>query len=162
MTVHKVRVHVRVFGRTRYEHRHPINTVFPVVCRARNGSVLGIFVAVVIFKHSEIRKLVQQFIQRRIVRSVMLGGVHLMQLIVGVMLPDLEEIPREHIKEQVQRRFAGHGIHLILENAGQSPVLRSIRRHLYLSRDAVRDVTDELQEFRVRILVPFVLRDKFA
>ena len=85
-----------------------------------------------------------------------------MQLAVGVMFPHFEEIPRQHIQKQVEGRFASHRIHLVFEYARKAPVFRGICRHLDFSGDTVRDMTDELQEFRVRILVPLVLRDKLT
>ena len=54
------------------------------------------------------------------------------------------------------------GIHLILEDAGQAPVFGGFGGHLYLAGDAVGDVTQELDKFRVRVLVAKVLGDKLV
>ena len=90
----------------------------------------------------------------------MLFRIHLMKLRIGVVLADPEEVPRQHVQQEVQRGLPGHGIHLILEDAREAPVLGGVRVHLDLSGDAVRDVTDEFQQLGIGILIPFVLGDK--
>ena len=76
------------------------------------------------------------------------------------MLAYLEEVPREHVQKEIQGGLAGYGIHLVLEDAGKAPVFGGFGRHLDLSGDAVRDVADEFQQFRIRVLVAQVLGDK--
>ena len=85
-----------------------------------------------------------------------------MQFGIAVMLSHFEEVAGKHIQEQIQRGLAGSGIHLVLEDAGKAPILWGIGVHLDFSRDTIRDMTDEFQQFRVRVFVAFVLRDKLG
>ena len=62
MTVHKVGVHIRVFGRTRYKHRHPINAVLAIKSTSQNRTLFRVVVAVVILQHPKVSQLVQQFV----------------------------------------------------------------------------------------------------
>ena len=119
-------------------------------------------VAVVVLQHAEISKLIQQFVEALVVGRVVFLGVQRMQLGVGVVLAHLEEIAGQQVEQQVQRRFARRGIHLVLEDAGQAPVFRCVGGHLNLAGHAVGDVADKLQEFGVGILVAFVLGDKLG
>ena len=66
-----------------------------------------------------------------------------MELSITVMLSHLEEIAREHVEEQIQRGLSGYSVHLILEDAGETPIFGGIGSHLDFTGDAVRDVTDE-------------------
>ena len=77
------------------------------------------------------------------------------------MLAHLERIARQHVQEQVQRGFAGDGVHLVLEDAGQAPVLRCLRGHFDFTGNAVRDVADQLDELGIGVFVSKVLGDKF-
>ena len=74
-----------------------------------------------------------------------------------MMLTDLEEIAGKHVQQQVERGFAGHCIHFILEDAGQPPVFRGVGIHLDLAGNTVGNVTDEFQQFGVRVFVSLVL-----
>ena len=62
-----------------------------------------------------------------------------------MMLTDLEEIAGKHVQQQVERGFAGHCIHFILEDAGKPPVFRGVGIHLDLAGNTVGDVTDEFK-----------------
>ena len=162
MTVHQFGVHVGIFGTTGNEHRHPVYSVLAVECRSFVRSLtVGVMVAIVILQHTEIRQLVQQLIERLVVRRVVPLGVHLVQLRVRVVLANLKEITGQHVQQQVQRRFSCHSVHLILKDTSETPVFRGIGGHLDLTGNTVRDVTDELQQLWIRVLVPFVLRHKF-
>ena len=92
----------------------------------------------------------------------MLLGVQLMQFGIAVMLSHFEEVARKHIQEQIQRGLPSGGIHLVLEDAGETPILWGIGVHLDFSGNTVRDVTDKFQQFRVRVFVAFVLGDKLS
>ena len=162
MSVHQIRIHVGVFGGAGDEHRDPVDAVFALISRAGDGTVIRVFVAIVILEHAEIGKLVEQFVERGVVRGIVLLGVPLMEGLIRMVLTDLEEILRKHIQQEIQGSFAGHGVHLIFEDAGEAPVFRGVRVHLDLAGDAVSDVADEFQEFRVRVLVSLVLRDEFG
>ena len=74
----------------------------------------------------------------------MFFSVPLVEFRVCVMLSYFEEVAWEHVQEQIQRGFAGYGVHFILKDAGEAPILRGVGRHLDFSGNAVRDVTDEL------------------
>ncbi len=160
MAVHQVGVHVRVFGGTRHEERNPVDTVFPVVRRTGNRAVLGVFVAVVVFDHAEIRQLVEQFIERCVIRRVMLFSIPLMEKRIRPVFADFQELFGQHVQQQVQSRFTGRGVHLILKDAGQAPVFRGVRGHLDLAGHTVGDVAHELEEFGIRVLVALVLGDE--
>ena len=78
------------------------------------------------------------------------------------MLAHLEGVAWKHREHQVESGLALDGIHLILEDAGQAPVFGGFGGHLYLAGDAVGDVTQELDEFRVGVLVAKVLGNKLS
>ena len=160
MLVHELDVHVGVLGRSRDEHRHPVDAVLPVETGAGHGAFLRVLVAVVILQHAEVGELVQQFVEGLVVRGVMLLRIHLMQFRIGVVLAHAEEVPGQHVQQEIQRGLPGHGVHLVLEDAREAPVLGGVGVHLDLSGDAVRDVADEFQELGIGILIPFVLGDK--
>ena len=162
MLVHEFHVHVGIFGAARYKHRHPVDTGVALERCASHRTFLSVFVAIVILQHPEIGQLVQELVKRSIVRRVMLLGIPLVKLSVSMMFAHFEEVAGKHIEEQIQRGLAGHGVHLILEDASQSPILGGVSSHLDLSRDAVGDVSDEFQEFQVRVFVAFVLGDKLG
>ena len=79
VAVHKLRVHVGVLGGAGNEHRDPVDTVLTVVCGSGDGTVIRVLVAIVVLEHSEIGKLVQQIVEGLVVRSVVLGGIPLVQ-----------------------------------------------------------------------------------
>ena len=160
MLVHEFHIHVRVLGAAGNEHGHPIDAVLALVGRSGHGAVLGIFVPVVILQHTEVGQFVQQGIEIRLGGSIMVLAVEFMELVPGPVLADFDGVSRQHVQEEVQGSFPGDGIHLIFEDAGKAPVLRGFRRHLDLARDPVRDMAHELDEFRVRVLVPKVLGDE--
>ena len=63
MLVHKGRVHVGVLGTARHKHRNPVNAVFPIVSGAGNGTLGGVFVAVIVLEHSKIGQFVEQVVK---------------------------------------------------------------------------------------------------
>ena len=169
MTIHQFGVHVGVLGTSRHKHRHPIHPLLPreigpfiVHCPLSIVQFHGILIPVVVLEHTEIREFVEQVVQTLVVRRIVLLGVHLVQLRVGVVLANLEEIAGQHVQQQIQRCLTRCGIHFVLEYARQAPVLRSIGGHLDFTGHSVRHVTNELQQFRIRILVAPVLRDKLV
>ena len=119
-------------------------------------------ITVIIFQHAEIRQLIEQLVERLVVRRVVLLGIHRVQLRVRVMLAYLKEITGQHIEQQIQRRFARYCIHLVFEDARQSPVFRGIGIHLDFTGYAVRNVPNELQQFRIRILIALMFRYEFV
>ena len=162
MLVHQVGVHIGVFGAAGHEHRHPIDAVLAVVGGAGHRTVVSVFVAIVVLQHSKVGKFVKEFVKRLIIRSVVLLFVPFVEQLIGAVLTNFQSPLRQHIKEQVQRGLAGFRIHLIFKDAGQSPVFGGVSGHFDLAGHAVGDLADELQQFRVRVLVPFVFRDKFG
>ena len=78
------------------------------------------------------------------------------------MLADTERFLRDNVQQQVERGLARLGIHLILEDAGKTPVFRGIGGHLYLAGDAVRYLADQLDQFRIGVLVALVLGDELG
>ena len=76
------------------------------------------------------------------------------------MLAHLERTAGQHGKHQVQRSLPGDGVHFILEDAGKAPVLRGFSCHLDFAGNAVRDMTDQLDELGIGIFVAKVLWDK--
>ena len=117
-------------------------------------------VSVVVLQHAEESQLVQQVVKLLLGGGIVLLGVELVQLGACPVLAHLEGIAGKHIQEEVQGGFAGDGVHLILEDAGQAPVLRGFGGHLDLSGNAVRNVADQLDELGVGIFVTKVLGDK--
>ena len=162
MFVHQLHIHVCVFRTTRNEHRHPVNTVLAFERSTRHGAFLSIFVTIVILQHAEISQLIKQFVKGLVIWSIMLFGVPLVKLSITMMLSHFEKVAGKHVQEQIQRSLAGHSIHFIFENACKTPVLGSIGGHFNLSRNAVRNMTDEFDQFWIRILVPSVFGNKFV
>ena len=66
------------------------------------------------------------------------------------------------IQHEIQRSLACDGVHLILEDAGEAPILGGFGGHLDLPRDAVRDFPHKLDELGIRVFVAKVLGDKFG
>ena len=162
MPVHKLHVHIGIFGASGHEHRHPVLPVFTVVGSAGHGTVLGVFVAVIVFHHSEIAEFVQQGVEFGVGGGVMLLVVPFHKFGIFVVLAHLKEFFAEHIQQQVQGGFPCYRIHLVLENAGKTPIFGVVGGHLDLSGDAVRHAADKFYQLRIRVFVAFVLRDKFG
>ena len=89
-------------------------------------------------------------------------AVQLVELRIGPMFANPERIARQHIQHQIQSGLTGDGIHLVLEDAGKTPILRGVGIHLDFTGDTIGDVTNQLEKLGVRVLVPFVFRDKFG
>ena len=163
MPVHQVGVHVGILGAAGHEHRHPVDAVFPVEGGAGIGALpVGVMVAVIVFEHAEVGQFVQQFIEAGIVRGEMLFSVQRVQLGVCPVLAHLEGAARQHGKKEVQRCFSGGGVHFVFEDAGEAPVLGSFGRHLDFAGNAVGDVADEFDKFRIGVLVAKMLGDELG
>ena len=160
MLVHQLYVHIGVLGAARDEHRHPVFAVFALEGGARHGTVLGVVVAVVVFKHAEVSQLVQQGVEAFFRRCVVFLAVQLMQLAACPVFTHLERIAGKHVQQEVQRGFAGDCVHLILEDTGQAPVFGSLGGHLYLSGNAVCDVAHQLYQLGVGVFVSKMFGDK--
>ena len=160
MLVHELDVHVRVFGRSGNEHRHPVDAVLPFIGRPGNGAVLGVLVPIIVLQHAEVGQLVQQGVEPLLGRGIVVQPVQFMKPVPGPVLSHLERTAWQHVQQEVQGGLPGDGVHLVLENTGQPPVFRGFGRHPDLSGDAVRDVPDQFDELGIRVLVPEMLGDE--
>ena len=161
MLVHELHVHVGVFCAAGHEHRYPVNAVLALKRGAGvRALAIGVMVSVIVLQHAKIRQFVQQGIEVCFRRGIMLLAVEFMELVPGPVLAHFERIAGKHVQEQVQRGFAGDGIHLVLEDTGQAPVLRCLRGHFDFAGNAVRDVADQLNELGIGVFVTKVLGDK--
>ena len=162
MAVHQGRVHVGVLRRARYKERNPVLAVLPVIARALDRAVLGVFVAVVVFQHAEIGELVEQFVEFFVSPGVVFLAVPLHKLTVWTVLAHCHRLFGHHVKQQVERSLPGLGVHLVLEDARRSPVLRVIGGHTFdFCRDTVCYLGDEFQKLGIRICISLVFGNEF-
>ena len=162
MAVHQGRVHVGVLRRARYKERNPVLAVLPVIARALDRAVLGVFVAVVVFQHAEIGELVEQFVEFFVSPGVVFFVVPLHKLAIWTVFAHRHRLFGHHVKQQVERSLPGLGVHLVLEDARQSPVLRVIGGHTFdFCRDTVCYLGDEFQKLGIRICISLVFGNEF-
>ena len=127
-------------------------SVFLIVSGAGNGSVLGVPVTIVIFKHPEEGKAVKQCLCLLITHAQLPAHVHHHGILI--LLPDL------HLQQQVEGVVAHFLIKFVLEDTGKAPVLRILSRNtLNLSKCPVGNLSYELQQLRIRICVISVCRN---
>ena len=89
-------------------------------------------------------------------------AVQLVELRIGPVFAHPEGIAGQHIQHQIQSGLTGDGIHLVFEDTGETPILRGVSIHLDFTGDTIGDVANQFEKLGVRVLVPFVFRDKFG
>ena len=161
MFLHQRLVHIGIFRTAGNKHGNPVHAVLALIAGSGNRTVLGVFVPVVVFHYAQTGHQVQKVVERLFRRGVVLLAVELVQLLISPVFANAEGISGKHVQHQVQRSLAGDGIHLVFENAGQPPVLRGFGGHFDFAGNAIRDVADQFDKFRVGIFVAKMLRDKF-
>ncbi len=76
------------------------------------------------------------------------------------MLADRERLLADEVPEEIQGGFPGLGIHLVLEDARETPVLGGFRGHLDLAGNTVGNLADKTYQLGVGVFVAKVLGDK--
>ena len=161
MLIHQLGVHICIFCGARHEERHPVLAVFASVSSAFHRSFLRVFVAVVVFEHSQIGQSVQQLVELCVTFDIVLFTVPLYQERIWSVLSHVHWLAGYHVQKQVEGRFAHLLVHFVLEDAGQSPILRVVGGEAFhLVYYSVCYLSRKLEEFGIRIRVALVFRDK--
>ena len=126
MLIKALEVHVRIFGGSGNEQRDPVAAVLRLIRGAGDRAVLCVFVAVIVFKDTDLGHLIQKSLE--FLSSVRRDVVHAAELVKRIGLAHL------HRERDVRD--------LIIDNTGKSPVLGIVRRNLM--SDAVGDALREL------------------